>query len=114
MTTPSSTANIISDNDYLIFPSHPRFDYQPDGLVGFGDWVCSGIWVGTGGGQDEEQEEVSSRRSVTCSLSDRMFTSLYLSLLTFGIDSSINLPLLPLPPTRNERRRSISLPPLRR
>ena len=73
MTTPSSTANIISDDDYLIFPSHPRFDYQPDGLVGFGDWVCSGIWVGTGEGQDEGQEEVSLGRSATYNSSNPVF-----------------------------------------
>jgi len=64
MAIPTSTENVISEDDYLVFPAHPKFDYQPDGLVGFGDWVCSGIWVGTGA-DGEDKEEVSSGTSAT-------------------------------------------------
>jgi hypothetical protein len=108
MTILSSTANVISDEDYLVFPSHPKFDYQPDGLIGFGDWVCSGIWVGTG---EEKKEEVSS--GISAATGRRRSVHDFAFLLTFVSHSSISLPLLPLPPNRNERRPLIFPRPLR-
>jgi hypothetical protein len=45
-TMASSTGNIISEEDYLIFPSHPKFSFEPaEKPVEFDRWVCSGIWV---------------------------------------------------------------------
>jgi hypothetical protein len=35
----------IEEGDYLIFPDHPKFDFQPPSLIGFDQWVCTGIYV---------------------------------------------------------------------
>ena len=43
MTNPE---DVISEEDYLVFPDHPKFSFKPaDKVVGFDQWVCSGIWV---------------------------------------------------------------------
>lgn len=41
-----STENVIPEEDYLVFPDHPKFSFDPaEKVIRFDDWVCSGIWV---------------------------------------------------------------------
>lgn len=42
----------ISEEDFLVFPDHPKFQYVPKQLISFNDWVCTGLYVPVPESQD--------------------------------------------------------------